>query len=235
MVWCHNNLVGGQTAVRHVDANVIAVERLGYQVGKPGSLAAISKDPITQQRITVQTSFGAHAHLHDYTGNAPDIWTDGAGRAEITIPSNYYGAGNSYVCYSHASVGQPQPRASRSITQTFFGADDLDIAPAYNGRHIIGRIWCAAGTKLNGALIIAKPPDATMNLIISDAAGILSEMPVGTGGIAFPQGSSGTRPNSTVPRDGWISFALSSTGLPDEGLPFELQCTYTGTKGLPRV
>jgi hypothetical protein len=79
--------------------------------------------------------------------------------------------------------------------------------------------------------MISKPAGG-INLIISDATGVLSELAVGTGGVAFPQGSSGTVPNSTVPRDGWITFALRSVGLPEAGVPFELQCTYFGTKGL---
>jgi hypothetical protein len=67
-----------------------------------------------------------------------------------------------------------------------------------------------------------------MKLTISDAGGPLQELGVDADGVSLP--SSGS--SNTVPRDGWISFTLDSTGLPPEGVPFELQCSYTGTGGI---
>ena len=71
-----------------------------------------------------------------------------------------------------------------------------------------------------------------MKLIIADHGGVLSDLAVETTGLSFPGGSSGTSPNATVPRDGWISFALHSGGLPPCGISFELKTEYTGTQGL---
>ena len=68
--------------------------------------------------------------LHDYTGHAGDVQTDGNGRATIIIPKNANGFG--YVCYSRTDIGGGFEVTSLSVTQEYEGAQDLDIKPADN-------------------------------------------------------------------------------------------------------
>ncbi len=126
---------GGQTT-RWVDGSVIVIERDGNggQVGNsPGLLTALNFDTYNTRHITCATSFGLNAQLHDYTGRHPDIWTDSQGNATFTIPSNAYGSGQSYLCFSRAWSDKPIAQQHRRTTQEFFGAPDLDIAPAHPG------------------------------------------------------------------------------------------------------
>src|SRR5262249_25818085 len=123
LVWIHENLAHGPTVTRWNDAKTIVLERLGA----PGLLTAISSDPWNRRTITCATSFGPHAELHDYTGRHQDIWTDGAGRATFTIPSNAFGKGQSYLCFSRPGRDHAIALHERHTTQTFSGAPDLDI------------------------------------------------------------------------------------------------------------
>lgn len=235
MVWCHEHLVGGQSAVRHIDNDVIAIERLGHQVNKPGCLTAISLDPFNHRKIWCQSTFGANAHLHNYVGTAPDVWTDRNGWAEITIPPNEWGRGNSYVCYAPVGVENKPQLDVRRTEQTFYGEidengqPDLDIAPAYNGSQRVGRRWIAKGTNLGASLHLQLPRKAKLNLILRNKLdGVLTTIPSNAKGIP-----SIDNPNMFVaPRDGWIEFQLESTGLPDQGIPFRLPTTYTSTTEL---
>ncbi len=240
MAWCYRHLVGGQSAVRYIDRDLIAVERLGHQVGKPGCLTMISKDPIQHRKEWCQTSFGARAHLHDYNGNKPDVWTDRNGWAEIPVPPNEFGRGNSYVCYGPVGVEDGPRPAPRPTEQTWFGEidaggnPDLDIAPALNGSQRVGRRWCAKGTNLGASLHLQLPPGAKqqLNMILRNKLdGVLAVIPSNVDGIPS-LGGPGPQGTYEVTRDGWIEFRLESTGLPTQGVPFRLPTTYTATTEL---
>ncbi|MBV9797908.1 MAG: DUF1939 domain-containing protein [Solirubrobacterales bacterium] len=85
-----------------------------------------------------------NVQLHDYTGHAGDVWTDGNGMVTIVIPPNDNGAG--YVGYSRTVSGGCSRCWAHRATRVFFGAADLDIGPAANGApQDVGRIWCAGG------------------------------------------------------------------------------------------
>lgn len=231
LCWCRHMLANGFTVPRLRDhPKVYAFERMG----SPGSVIALNNDVWNPQwyTITVQTNFGANVRLHDFTGhNAEDCWTDAHGRATFGVPPGANGRG--YVWWSRREYqGKKIEIHPRDTTQVFIGAGDLPDPPARSGEQTVGRVWCAAGTEFRGEFRITLPAGSTMTLIIADAAGVLSKLPVGSGGVVFPGGSSGIRPNATVPRDGWISVSLGSAGLPDGGVPFELEVTYTGTRGL---
>lgn len=229
--WCRSILANGPTVARlRNHPKVYVFER----TGDPGLVVSLNNDVWNPQwyTVTVQTNFGPNVRLHDFTGhNSEDCWTDALGKATFGVPPGANGRG--YGCWSRAEYQGRKIRVNpRSTTQTFFGAGDLPDPPARNGHHTVGRIWCAAGSKLSGALLASPPNLSSMTLLISDAGGLLSEIVVGSEGIVFPAGSSGTRPDFTVRMDGWISFALDSAGLPPEGVAFELQCHYTGTRRL---
>jgi alpha-amylase len=123
LIWIHEKLAFGPTQQRWKEVGLFAHERLGG----PHLLVALNKDDWQERVITVDTGFGANVQLHDYTGHAPDVWTDGNGRATITVPRNRNGLG--YACFSRNGLGEGFAVVEHAVTQDFEGAPDLDIAP----------------------------------------------------------------------------------------------------------
>jgi hypothetical protein len=112
----------------------------------------------------------------------------------------------------------------RSTTQVFFGADDLDIAPARDGAATVGRVWAAADKRIAAnfsgrldpwprrASIVVELLDPTGASLAS--ARVASSAPVEL--------------QATARRDGWYTCKTTGAGLPPEsGVPFELRVTYT--------
>jgi alpha-amylase len=200
LVWIHEVLANGGTTTRWNDDKTIALERLGA----PGLLTGITTDPINPRAITCATSFGPNVHLHDYTGHHGDIWTDGGGRAHFTIPSNAFGGGRSYVCFSRADHAGGIAIQGVPTVQTFFGAADLDIPPATATWSQIGRIWCAADTPLaiavTGATARVRDPDGE----------VLA--------------------SHTVHTTGWHAIEVIASGA--SPVPFELTATYVAPQTL---
>ena len=190
-------------------------------------MTAISKDPWSRHTITCSTNFGSNVQLHDYTGRHPDIWTDGEGRATFTVPSNAFGSGQSYLCFSRGGRGAAPALHPRSTTQVFFGAADLDIAPAHNGDTAVGRVWAAQGTHIAAefrGLLVPWPRGASIVVELFDPAGgsLASARVTLSGAVAL---------QTTVRQSGWHSFATTGTDLPAAGgMPFELSVTYTATQ-----
>src|SRR5262249_19555694 len=141
LVWIHENLANGQTLFRHKEYQFVVYERTGW----PNLLVGLNNDMYNGWKtVTVQTGFGGNVQLHDYSGHAGDVWTDGQGNVTIGIPPNDNGHG--YVCYSRAGLDKPNPVHRYETTQVFEGAADLDIGPAIGGTTVTaGRIWCDAG------------------------------------------------------------------------------------------
>ena len=116
-------------------------------MGGPHLLVALNNDPAGPRAIRVDTGFGANVGLHDYAGHAGDVTTDSTGAVTLTAPANRSGLG--YVCYSRQGLDRALNPGSRSVTQDFEGAADLDIQPCVNGKTVpIGRVWCAAGSPI---------------------------------------------------------------------------------------
>jgi alpha-amylase len=165
--------------------------------------------------------------LHDYTGRHPDIRTAADGTARFTIPSNAFQSGQSYLCFAPAGINTPIPRPRHSTTQSFFGADDLDIPALRNGTSPIGRIYSDAGTPIELSLQIdaTRPGGATIELQIAgpDNA-VLGQQAVGT-----------QRPPATLVvhpgKAGWCSVRATSVGLA-EPLPFTATVTYVAPQRL---
>jgi alpha-amylase len=160
LIWIHEKIAEGPTRERWKDFDIFAYERLG------GShlLVGLNNDPQNSREITIDTGFGAHVPLHDYTGHSGDVATDDKGRVTVTIPRNH--DGNGYVCYSrHGVVGgfavNPQP-----VKQDFEGAPDLDILPAVSGETVtVGRIWSGANQPIT-ALLMPDVADWTQTTLI---------------------------------------------------------------------
>ena len=116
---------------------------------------------------------------------------------------------------------------SRSTTQVFFGAADLDIAPAHDGGTAVGRVWAAEGTHIAAEFqgrLVPWPRGASIVVELFDpAGGSLASGRIGSNGTA--------RLQTTVRQSGWHSFTTTGTELPTAGgAPFELSVTYTATQ-----
>ena len=122
LVWIHENLANGGTVFRWKDFQFVVYERTSW----PNLLVGLNNDTYDGWKtVTVQTGFGANVQLHDYSGHAGDVWTDGQGNVTIGIPPNNNGAG--YVCYSRAGLEKPNPRARRR--------DDAGVRRRGRSRH----------------------------------------------------------------------------------------------------
>ena len=211
LIWVHEKLASGPTTTRYVDDQVIGTNRLG----PPGLLTAISNDPMGSHTITCLTSFGPNVHLQDYTGHHADIWTDGNGMATFTVPSNYFGGGNSYVCFSRAGLSSGFPVRGWGTTQIVMGADDLSLPSGRNGTQALTRITCAKGSMITSrAFSYEHLPDAT---ILTQFIGPDGQPLVGY-----------------VPEDGEYEVRAVFDGFPPEGAKYEIELTYLAPR-LPVV
>lgn len=206
LIWIHENLTNGTTIYRWVDFQFVVYERTGW----PNLLVGLNNDPANNWKtVTVQTGFGSNVQLHDYSGHAGDVWTDGQGRATIGLPPNHNGLG--YVCYSRAGIGRPIAVQRRVTTQIFEGAEDLDIDPAVGGKSVlIGRVWCDAGFpvelhKVEGA--------AELSFSVQSPSGRAVSLDGGRG---------------HAKERGWYILHVASSG--SGARPYKLAVSYMGTQ-----
>jgi alpha-amylase len=225
LIWIHENLAFGSSATRWGnDRQVYVFERLGY----PGLLVGLNNDQWNSYTRNVQTNFGAHVKLHDYTGHQGDVWTDEHGMVTITLPRNENGA--SYVCYSRIGYAQGFAINRRTTTQTFFGAADLDTSPAANGLKVqAGRVWCQQGTTLEAEFSPDTggwQPDAEILVEILDPQNrVLASQ-------TFRANQKGGALKLGVKESGWHALQVTGHGLPAGGAAYEMAVTYVGTEGL---
>ena len=204
---------------RYLDNKVIVLNR----TGGPGLLAALNFDTWNARTITCETSFGPDVDLHDYTGRHSDIRTDEAGRATFRVPSNAFQNGQSYLCFSRAGLGAPVSRIGRATTQVFFGAADLDIAPATPGASVsVGRIWCAGSSPLSASFSL-QPHDGMTEADVLFAI-------VAPSGHTLVQGEKAAQ--ATVTESGWHRLRVAANASAKGSANFQLTVTYWGTKGL---
>jgi len=143
LIWIHEKCAHGETTWRHAEYQFVVYER----TGAPGLLVGLNNDIWGGWKsIYVQTNFGANVRLHDYSGHADDIWTDGNGGCSIWIPPNNNGTG--YVCYSRPGLDGPLPVASHPTTQMFEGSPDLLTGPALNDGNLTAKIFCEKDTPI---------------------------------------------------------------------------------------
>jgi hypothetical protein len=105
----------------------------------------------------------------------------------------------------------------------FFGAADLDTAPATPGVQVaVGRIWCQAGTELSAELTV-HPSDGMR------AADVSFSVASPTGGelIAGMRGARGK-----VAESGWHTLRVDATEGTRGSAAYELAVTYFGTGSL---
>jgi alpha-amylase len=224
LIWIHEHLANGPTVTRFADNKVFVMNRTGL----PGLLTALNFDTCNARTITCDTAFGPNVVLQDYTGHHHDIVTDGEGRATLTIPSNAFSSGQSYLCFSRAGINTPFHPVTRRTNQTFFGADDLDIPAARDVAHEAGRVWCAADSPIHATLRVhdgAGPAGATvvLELLAPDGSvlGRAQAQPGHTGQI------------NAAAAHGFQTLRASGVNLPAAGVRFELEVDYEGSTRIP--
>lgn len=208
LMWCHQKLANGPTVPRlTTDAKVYVFERTGW----PNLLVALNNDVWNPNwhTVTVQTNFGPNVEIKDYTGhNQSHAWTDWQGRVTIGVPPGANGVG--YGMWSRVGQDGPIVVGGMSTTQTFFGADDLDIGPATNKLATVGRIWVAKGTDIAHQLSLrAQDNDVQVNLTLTG-----------------PTGQALSKWHTTT--EGWHEISIQSSNLTaaKPSIPFWLTVTY---------
>lgn len=206
LIWIHENLANGPTSYRWKDFQFVVYERTGW----PNLLVGLNNDSSNDWKtVTVQTGFGSNVQLHDYSGHAGDVWTDGQGNATIGIPPNDNGTG--YVCYGRAGLSKSNSVERLSTTQLFEGSDDLDIGPAVAGPPAkVSNFWCDAESPVE-----LKEQSGAAGLVFSvvDANGKALHLDHGKG---------------LTKRRGWHTLKVTSTA--PGSTPFKLLVTYTSTQ-----
>ena len=208
LVWIHENLANGQTLFRHKEYQFVVYERTGW----PNLLVGLNNDMYNGWKtVTVQTGFGGNVQLHDYSGHAGDVWTDGQGNVTIGIPPNDNGHG--YVCYSRAGLDKPNPVHRYETTQVFEGAADLDIGPAIGGTTgTVGRIWCDAGFPIQ---LIPETDTTGLTFTVLDFDG---------NPLVLTQGKTHSQ------KRGWHTLQVTSTRT--DARPFKIAVRFTSTQFL---
>jgi alpha-amylase len=117
--WVHAWLAKGPAIERWADDDLYVMEREG------NLLAGFNDNTAAWRDEWVQTGFGPNVHLHDYTGQIPDRWTDSNGWVEISVPPS------GYVFYGRDGMQNkvPSPPARRT-TQEYEGNVDMDMPRA---------------------------------------------------------------------------------------------------------
>lgn len=229
LCWINRTFAFGRCETRFADPTTLVLSRDGD--GGPigwsgGLLTALNFSTLNPRTLTCQTPFGPNRWLHDYTGHHPDISTDSTGQATFTIPSNYFGGGQSYLCFAPAGVSHPVPSTPRQTTQTFIGDPTLDVLPARNGTLTLPqRLHIAPNTPIRIELHANQAAWRAASEIIATLTG-----PTGRSAAKLTL-RKGLQPATTTGQTqapGWHTLTLTSAALPATGSNFRLTVTYTG-------
>jgi alpha-amylase len=226
MIWVNRTFAFGAAVIRWCDQNVIVLSRDGNGGASGwsgGLLTCLNFDTMNSHTVTVQTTFGGNRHLHDYAGHGPDVWTDGFGQVTITVPSNAYSGGESYLFYAPSGVTSPIQRTERSITQSIYGAADLDLPPARNLTRFLNKIYCEKNKAISLKLIADRTGwNGNSNLQVQLVA------PNGTPAVGCVLPITGTaKGESVTTQSGLHTLKMTGNFLPVLGSSYELEVTYT--------
>jgi alpha-amylase len=124
LIWIHEHLASGITQQRWENNLVFVYERMG---GKH-LLIGLNNNVGYDYKLNCATGFGPNVHLHDYTGNATDVYTDSSGNVALDLPPAINGLG--YCAYAPVGITGAFKVNPLTTTQEYAGAIDLDIPPA---------------------------------------------------------------------------------------------------------
>jgi alpha-amylase len=228
----------GKFQRRWVDKDVYAFTRDGNggNLGWSGGLlVAINFNTVSARTITCGTTFGPHRRWHDETGHIGDGWTDGYGNVTVTIPSNAWSGGESYVCLVPAGYGGAVPKTPKVTTNTIVLDDTGDVTQAKNGVVILPeRLRIKGGTVLQFELTADRtgwtagseggPAASEIKAEVFDESdrNLLTQ----TLGLDTPV----VNEHATVHQSGWHTITLTSKGLPAAGSTGMIRVRYMGVK-----
>lgn len=123
LMWIGSTMAFGGLRWEHVEDEVVAWSRDGDGGGvgqSKGLLCGFNRG--SQRTFWCRTPFAPNQRLHDYTGNAGDIWTNGDGWVNIAIPAQ------GYVAYSLAGQDVTiKPKARKeTATGDFFNFSSIE-------------------------------------------------------------------------------------------------------------
>lgn len=208
MILAHQVCATGRTTTRWVDPLTMVLERDG------GLISAFSTDPINKQRRTVYTNYRPGMWLHDMSGQHGQVKVAHDSTITFDIPSDVNGRGNSYLMFIPAELaGTKFDIHPRPTTQTLYGADDRDVAPAV-AESITDHwpFWCEANTVFEAHTK-------------TDMRGVAVEVVQPDGMVVLP-----TKGVCRTVKRGWHTVRTVNPNTDD--VPVEIAVTYVGTKDL---
>ena len=221
LVWCSRNLANGDVDIVYSDAKTYVFQR----TGPPGALIALNND-VWNPNWTTVTCPVQHLPgtvMHDYTGkNQQDSIVDAKRTITFGIPPA--ANGNGYGFWAPAGWDDDITFPKLPCTQSFFGAEDLDIGPATNGTMTVGRVWIEKHSPIETELTVSTTgwiPETSR--VAFQIYGPDYRQHGGTATYAEPRVQASSRAVAT----GWHEIALTSSALPREGAPFTLKIEYT--------
>jgi hypothetical protein len=103
-----------------------------------------------------------------------------------------------------------------SVTQSFYGAWDLDLPPAQNGTHTVGRVWVGKGQEVTAQI-------AAIDKAGWEVSGSLEVKLTAPRGNQFASGTTDTnqKPSPVIhgiaTETGWHTITFTGHGLPPAG------------------
>ena len=228
LVWIHEKLASGSTTQRYKNNLVFVYERMG---GSHLLVGLNNNTGFNYVANNVQTAFGNNVQLHDYTGHCADIWTNGSGQVNLTMPVATNGAG--YCCYAPAGLGGSFTAPWNTTTQEYDGAQDLDIKPADNTALVqVSRVWAAQSKAISGALYFDTTgwtSSSHIYLEIDDTNGAIV-----TSKNYYNTTAQGTTLGATPTATGFYTYKIRSYSTPSGNLKpsYQLKITYTAPQTL---
>ena len=148
LIWAHQklNFKDGAYKVRYRDSqDLLVIERSGK------ALIGLNDHGSNWLTAQIQTDFGPHVKLHDYSGaNRNDPETDDNGKLTVSVPPM------GYAVYGPAGISSGFKSTPKRTAQEFQLDDELGDArpntPGYGGKirstdfRTAGSIWAAAGS-----------------------------------------------------------------------------------------
>jgi alpha-amylase len=222
LMWIHEKLASGTTQQRFKNNLVFVYERTGGQ----HLLVGLNNNTGYGYNLTCATGFGANRQLHDYTGHAPDVWTDGSGNVSLSLPAAINGMG--YVAYAPTGITGTFTAPQLSTTQEYAGATDLDIKPADNTALVqVCRVYAAANKPITEALYFTTTSwtaSTSIYVELDNSSGTVLTSKSYTTSTA--QGATMSYTPSTT---GWYTFKIRSYNTPaaNPKPTYWLRATYT--------
>ncbi len=128
-MWISAMFAIGALVYEYVDPTFLVWSRNGDGGDRwsGGLLCGINSDPVNWRSEWVHTPFGPNRHLHDYTGNGQDLWTNQDGWVYLTLGPNYFGSASNGVAYSPAGVNRPIVRRPLDVETYGSTTDFIDF------------------------------------------------------------------------------------------------------------